>query len=283
MNKRDESTSLDYILFNKNKNVKIYNQWPIILSFQFSHFPISFHLKWGNGSDRMSSSYLSVPHWTHPSRVWHICQITNLWPVTACVVLTISSLSSIYTRILRLNWSPQIETFADLNLLRFRSFNRSVCAKESKMSSSDEDLPNDWIPYAERPEWGDVVPLKQDDGENAVVTINYSEKCKLQLNVMPMAVEAYRLFILILLQSKMSTTIFGRFYRDKRNRYVHLNWRKMHYAWMRPIIRCGNIGESIDILRLGDFDGNCCLSFIVVRYWKRLASICMKKWNTQKK
>lgn len=36
--KRDESTSLDYILFNKNKNVKIYNQWPIIVSFQFSHF-----------------------------------------------------------------------------------------------------------------------------------------------------------------------------------------------------------------------------------------------------
>lgn len=91
------------------------------------------------------------------------------------------------------------------------------------MSSSDEDLPNDWIPYAERPEWSDVVPLKQDDGENAVVTINYSEKCKFQLNAMPTAVEAYRLFILILLQSKMSTTIFGPSYRDKRNRFAHSN------------------------------------------------------------
>lgn len=44
--------------------------------------------------------------------------------------------------------------------------------------SSDEELSADWIPYSERPEWADVVPLEQDDGENAVVVIAYSERCK---------------------------------------------------------------------------------------------------------
>lgn len=43
--------------------------------------------------------------------------------------------------------------------------------------SSDEDLPNDWIPYSERPEWVDVTPLEQDDGPNPVVVIAYSDKC----------------------------------------------------------------------------------------------------------
>lgn len=44
--------------------------------------------------------------------------------------------------------------------------------------SSDEELNLDWIPYSERPEWADVVPLEQDDGENPVVVIAYSENCK---------------------------------------------------------------------------------------------------------
>lgn len=44
--------------------------------------------------------------------------------------------------------------------------------------SSDEELSADWIPYSERPEWADVVPLEQDDGENPVVVIAYSENCK---------------------------------------------------------------------------------------------------------
>lgn len=44
--------------------------------------------------------------------------------------------------------------------------------------SSDEELSNEWIPYSERSEWKDVEPLEQDDGENPVVVIAYSEKCK---------------------------------------------------------------------------------------------------------
>jgi len=45
-------------------------------------------------------------------------------------------------------------------------------------NSSDEELSTDWIPYAERKEWADVIPLEQDDGENPVVVIAYSEKFK---------------------------------------------------------------------------------------------------------
>lgn len=44
--------------------------------------------------------------------------------------------------------------------------------------SSDEDLAADHIPYAEREEWADVIPIEQDDGQNPVVLIAYSEKCK---------------------------------------------------------------------------------------------------------
>ncbi|XP_055300959.1 protein farnesyltransferase/geranylgeranyltransferase type-1 subunit alpha [Sitodiplosis mosellana] len=44
--------------------------------------------------------------------------------------------------------------------------------------SSDEEFSKEWIPYAKRPEWKDVVPLEQDDGENPVVVIAYSERFK---------------------------------------------------------------------------------------------------------
>lgn len=43
--------------------------------------------------------------------------------------------------------------------------------------SSDEEFSNEWIPYVERSEWKDVTPLEQEDGDNPVVMIAYSEKC----------------------------------------------------------------------------------------------------------
>lgn len=45
-------------------------------------------------------------------------------------------------------------------------------------SSSDEDLAPDYIPYSQRKEWADVTPIEQDDGENPVVLIAYSETCR---------------------------------------------------------------------------------------------------------
>ena len=49
------------------------------------------------------------------------------------------------------------------------------------MSDSSDDLSSEstYIPYSERPEWSDVEPLEQNDGDNAVVRIAYSNRCKL--------------------------------------------------------------------------------------------------------
>lgn len=44
--------------------------------------------------------------------------------------------------------------------------------------SSDEEFVSEWIPYSKRPDWKDVTPLEQDDGENPVAVIAYSERCK---------------------------------------------------------------------------------------------------------
>lgn len=44
--------------------------------------------------------------------------------------------------------------------------------------SSDEEFSSEWVLYSKRREWSDVTPLPQDDGENPVVVIAYSDKCE---------------------------------------------------------------------------------------------------------
>ena len=50
------------------------------------------------------------------------------------------------------------------------------------MSDTTEDYSEEsnWVPYSERPDWSDVIPLEQDDGLT-VVKIAYSAKCESNL------------------------------------------------------------------------------------------------------
>lgn len=46
------------------------------------------------------------------------------------------------------------------------------------MSDSSDENETEFILYKNRPEWQDVIPVKQDDGDEPVVAIDYTETCK---------------------------------------------------------------------------------------------------------
>lgn len=49
------------------------------------------------------------------------------------------------------------------------------------MSSSDDEALGTHVFYKDRPDWRDVRPIQSDEGPDPVVSIDYSEQCKPQV------------------------------------------------------------------------------------------------------
>ena len=49
---------------------------------------------------------------------------------------------------------------------------------DDEVDAGLETASSPWVPYNEREEWRDVVPVEQDDGPNPIVAIAYSDQCK---------------------------------------------------------------------------------------------------------
>lgn len=54
-----------------------------------------------------------------------------------------------------------------------------------------EEEDDDAVPFYEKPEWADVVPIPQDDGPNPLVPIAYKKECKTCLGDLATAAVLY--------------------------------------------------------------------------------------------
>ena len=72
--------------------------------------------------------------------------------------------------------------FVTLNFLKYLLiFCKKMTDSTDEDISSDENI-SEWVPYSERNEWKDVVPLSQDDGPDPIVAIAYTDRCKFNFN-----------------------------------------------------------------------------------------------------